>query len=131
VRATRLAPDVAFVLAAIRRYPIVRGFSEDRLGPLAFGLALDARIEARLAATDDPEAIRALEDQRAVHQQVTRSSAWALGLLSTAAVHPIPRDADGRDCQLAELFPIDRPRLLAVAREYLAGIDRQIDASHN
>jgi hypothetical protein len=126
-----LAPDVAFVLAVIRRYPIVRGFSEDRLGPLAFGLALDARIEARLAATDDPEARRALEDQRVVQQQVTRSCAWALGLLSTAAVQPVPRDAEGRDCGLAELLPVDRRRLLAMAGAYLDSIDRELDAGNN
>jgi hypothetical protein len=128
---TRLAPDVAFVLAALRRYPIVRRFSDDRLGPLAFGFALDARIEARLAATDDPGAVRALEDQRIVQQQVTRACAWRLGLLSTAAVHPVPRDAAGRDCELSELLPVDRGQLLAVARAYLDGLDRELDAASN
>jgi hypothetical protein len=122
---------VAFALDQLRGFTMTKAFSDDRLGPLAFGLALDCRIESRLAATDDPEAIRALEDQRAVGQQVTRSCAWALGLLSTAAVHPVPLDAHGRDCQLAELLPVDRRRLLRLARAYLDGIDREIDAIGN
>ena len=44
-----LAPDVEYVLGLLRQQPALRGIPVDRLGPVAFGLALDSRIIVRLS----------------------------------------------------------------------------------
>jgi hypothetical protein len=56
-----LAPDVAYVLDTIRRYLITKGIPLDHLGPVAFGLATDARIQVR-QRTATPEQFEALAE---------------------------------------------------------------------
>ena len=114
-----LASDVAYVLGVLQPMLIARGIPADGRGPLAFGLAMDARIQVR-QRTATIEQRDALADARHVLQQTTRAILYGLGLLSAEQVDIVPRDEDGRDRQLAELFPIPTAALLDAAEAYLA-----------
>ena len=100
-----LAPDGAYVLDTIRRYLITKGIPLDHLGPLAFGVAMDARIQ--------------------VQQRTATPCLYGLDLLPIQTVDTVPRGEDGRDLQGAELFPVDAPTLLDAAEAYLAGMDAE------
>lgn len=119
-----LAADVAFVLTHLRPMLIAKGLPLDDLGPLAFGLAMDARIQVRLA-TATPEQHEALEEMRVVQQRTTRACLYALGKLPAERVEVVPRDVQGRDMELAELFPLPTEALLAAAAAYLAEMDAE------
>jgi hypothetical protein len=122
-----LASDVAFVLAHLQPMLIARGLPLDRLGTLAFGIAMDARIRVRLE-TASPEQRAALEDARHAMQQTTRAILSNLNRLPIHRVETVPRDESGQDRELAELFPVPTEALLAVSRTYLTEMDQEDDA---
>jgi hypothetical protein len=114
-----LSADVAAVLRQLRGMPVAHGIDDARLGPVAFGLALDARLAHRLHDVE-PDARAEQEQLRHAMQRTTRAVLWGLGLLPLARVEIVPRDAAGVDVEVAELFPVPRALLAEGARQFWA-----------
>jgi hypothetical protein len=112
---------VDWVADLLQRAPLAQGLDRPRLEALAWSLATETQVVLHLAQAQDAAQREKLAHMRHVMQFQARAMLANLGVLAMPSVERIPRDADGWDIQVGELFALDRAALL----ERCAAMERE------